>query len=439
MLKAQVRHWHLLRLFVAGGPPPALVTSPNTSGRIPPVMASHSGRFLDKRLNAGRAIVDRQDFIGRRRPLQRFIRALRGHDHPAGVVIFGVGGIGKSSLACRILDRLGEMFDDVVHVGMLDEPGLLTSLEAIHDIDAAQQSALQSVNVPLKFRLRKFLDLRAKAGLRPMLLVLDDFEQNLPLVDNQPRITVTSQAVMEAIVWAIEGSPANRCLVTSRYALTTTQGARFYQEQLVAMGRAEQEKKLIQLERYRGGVETLNPHLDRMADGNPRLMEQLDLALKDESHDPGALTPKLETIEIDFREQLLAANLAAGLPEPTRRLLAGLLVYEQPVPIEAIIPLFPDRAAGDLQAALAAASVVGLVEIDPQPAGHHYRVPRLLGPVLKPDLSPLVEAAASTLLDLWWKSAHTITEPESLEIIRLGRLAGRADLVNPVIAELGRE
>ena len=74
-------------------------------------------------------MVDRKDFVGRRRPLQRFIRALRGNDWPAGVVVYGIGGVGKSSLACRILDRLGESFATAVHVGLLDEPGLLRSLE----------------------------------------------------------------------------------------------------------------------------------------------------------------------------------------------------------------------------------------------------------------------------------------------------------------------
>ena len=237
MLKANARHWHLLRLFVAGGLPPAPVTAPRTPRRARPPAVTHGRRFLDKRLNAAGTVVDRKDFVGRRRPLQRFIRELRGNKWPAGVVVHGIGGVGKSSLACRILDRLGESFATAVHVGLLDEPGLLRSLETIPDMDGAQRPALQAGTEPLRFRLRDFLNLRAGAGLKPLLLVLDDFEQNLPLSDGTPLITPAAQDVMEALVWAVEESGAARLLVTSRYELTTTQGAKFYQEQLAAMRR----------------------------------------------------------------------------------------------------------------------------------------------------------------------------------------------------------
>ena len=57
-----------------------------------------------------------------------------------------------------------------------------------------------------------------------MLLVLDDFEQNTPLHDGQPLIEPAAQEVLEALVWAVEETGAARCLITSRYRLTTTQG-----------------------------------------------------------------------------------------------------------------------------------------------------------------------------------------------------------------------
>ena len=151
------------------------------------------------------------------------------------------------------------------------------------------------------------------------------------------------------------------------------------------MRQAEADKKRRRLENYRGASDAFKERLDRVADGNPRLMERLDLVLKDKSLDHDALIASMEAVATEFREQTLVAGLAAGLAEPTRQLLAGLLVYEQPVPFEAIPPLFPDRAEADLRAGLAAASAVGLVEDDPQPSVPHYRVPRLLEPVLAAD------------------------------------------------------
>ena len=64
-----------------------------------------------------------------------------------------------------------------------------------------------------------------------------------------------------------------------------------------------------------------------MADGNPRLMERLDLILKESSLDHEAFIVRMEAVATEFREQSnLFADLAAGRqtdPAVTRR-LAGL-------------------------------------------------------------------------------------------------------------------
>ena len=171
-------------------------------------------------------------------------------------------------------------------------------------------------------------------------------------------------------------------------------------------------------------------------------MEMIDLVLKQKHLDHAALFDRMEEVATEYREQILARELAAGLPEPTRQLLAGTLVYELPVPLPAVAALFTDRADGEIRAALAAAAAVGLVEEEPQPAGPVYRVPRLLEPILEADRpadpGPLIEGAASALFGLWWKSDRRASEDESLEIARLGQLAGRGDIAAPVIHSIGR-
>lgn len=440
MRAAKARHWHLLRLAVAGPLPPAPVTAPKTVGRKLPPPVTHARRFLGKAANPTGSVVDRKDFVGRRRPLQRFIRALRGSDHPAGVVVHGLGGVGKSSLACRVVDRL-DGFEPVVHVGVLDEPGFLRTLNSLNGLSGERLAALQAGG-GLDLRLKALLQERSGAGAKKLLVVLDDFEQNTPLADGQPRITPAAQTVLEALVWAVEETDAARCLVTSRYKLTTTQGAKFYQQELSAMRPAEAEKKRRGLAGYKDAPPDRRKQADAAADGNPRLMEWIDKVLLQPDLDHAALLARLGQTEAAFREQILARELVAGLSEATRRVLAGLLVYRPPVPFEAVAAVFPGTGEPALRQALEAAAAVGLVEAEPQPAGGHlYRVPRLLKPLLEPhrpdDESWLVDAAAAALYHLWWEGDYQITESESLEVIRLGCLARRADIVTPIADRIG--
>jgi tetratricopeptide (TPR) repeat protein len=439
MERGKAKHWHLLRFFVAGPLPLAPVSPPRTPGRRPAPPPTSRRRFLSKKDNTTGSVVDRQDFVGRRRPLQRFVRALRGGDRPAGVVVHGLGGVGKSSLACRLCDRLDD-FEPAVHVGVLDEPALLRTLEQL-DGSAEERRGLQGTNEPLRHRLRAFLRARQDAGRKKLLLVLDDFEQNTPLDGGQPLITVQAQEVLEALVWAVEQTGAARCLITSRYKLTTSQAGLFYQEELSALRQAEAEKKRRALAAYREASPGLRAGADRVADSNPRLMERLDRVLGLKGLDHAGILQRLEAAAVEFREQILVGELLAGLPGQTRQCLAGMLVYELPVPFEAVAALFPDRDAKELQAGLDAAAALGLVEQEPEGRAVVYRVPRLLEPLLgsdRPgDQAALVVAAARALERLWWKSEHSISEPEALELFRLARNARLADVVVPVAHAVG--
>ncbi len=445
MAEASSRHWHLLRLSIAGGLPPALVTAPGVNERPKPRPETHQKRWPGKLRNVSSKVVDRRDFVGRRRPLQRLIRALRSNDMPAGVVVFGLGGVGKSSIACRICDRLGSDFEVVIHEGVLDEPGLLKSLEPILAGHPEHMAALQGSREPLRFRLKHFLDLRAKGGLKPVLLVLDDFEQNLPVdaIAKLPLITPGAQEILEALVWAIEESGHGRCVITSRYRLETSQRDRFEQVELVALRGPEKAKKARALDGLRGAGDEVRTRVDRLADGNPRLMERLDHLLRNPAVEVLQLFDKMEAVVAEFREDVLNRELIAGLDAPTRALLRALLIYELPVPMEAVAALFLDTQAETLPVPMKKAVGLGLLEEEHEGGSALYRVPRILEAALPPledaERARLQDAGAEVLYRVWGKAVRGDAEPRALEILRLGLLSRRVEEVGEIGARIGHQ
>ena len=119
------RDWHLLRLYVTGEMPQNLVTPKRTPGRQKVQKPSMAETFLDVEKKV--KVPKRESFVGRRRPLQACLRALRDEDM-AGVLLYGMGGLGKSSLAARLCDRLTN-FERVVLFGPLDERELVRKLD----------------------------------------------------------------------------------------------------------------------------------------------------------------------------------------------------------------------------------------------------------------------------------------------------------------------
>jgi tetratricopeptide (TPR) repeat protein len=432
----KAKHWHLLRLFVAGDLPTAVVTAPRTPGRKPPLKPRSQGRFIGKSQNVGTAVVGRSEFVGRRRPLQRFIRRLRNPQQgELGGVVFGPGGVGKSSLACRICDRLTE-FDPLVLVGILDEPALLQSLVNSAGLTDDQMADLQGSKAPLPLRLKRFLERRRDDGCKTLLLVLDDFEQNFSdPKEGTPQIMPTAQGVLAALVTAMDDGNWGRCLITSRYELTTTQGGRFYQEPLAAMGKDEVIKKRRSLLGLVKSPADLRDRAETVAQGNPRLLERLDQLLKGQSVEFGALLAKMEAVAAEFREQLCLRELLAGLPDSAQRLLGLAVPYRVPVKFSVLARLDKKRNEMGLWTDLNAAVAVGLCECDA--AREWYRVSQLLLPILPEALIGTPDAAAASLFVDWFVSKDSFPEALTLDLIRLTRRSRNPLLSVPVTVSLG--
>ena len=130
-------------------------------------------------------------FVGRRREQLEIPRLLADEDH-GGVVLHGIGGIGKTSLANEILRRVGEQRDGVVFVtlsGAVTAEEILQGIIAELKIDAYSQGQLPDPRFlgKLEFLGDPRIDWNSRTSfLRkeflkriPIIIVLDNFEDNL--------------------------------------------------------------------------------------------------------------------------------------------------------------------------------------------------------------------------------------------------------------------
>ena len=122
MIKQEARDWHMLRLNVSSLLPGPLVNSPRARGWKHAPKPSVATEFLDP-AKMQIVVARRESLVGRRRELQHCLRALKDPEK-IGVLIYGLAGVGKSSLAARLCDRLPE-FERVIILGRVDEARLI--------------------------------------------------------------------------------------------------------------------------------------------------------------------------------------------------------------------------------------------------------------------------------------------------------------------------
>ena len=130
-------------------------------------------------------VADPAIFVGRRRELQRSLRVLAGNDK-AGLLLHGMGRLGKSSLAARIIDRRPDLTPAVVF-GAYDALSVVDVLARAGGPRPGTGPAggAEAAGVEDAAKLQPLLiDLLAKPcrsadGGRPILLLVDDLERIL--------------------------------------------------------------------------------------------------------------------------------------------------------------------------------------------------------------------------------------------------------------------
>lgn len=408
-------NWHLLRVYADRSPLAPMVTPMNTSGRASIQVRAADQEFLDPQTQLSR-VAARAAFVGRRRVIQRCLRTLKqphGSDGAAeALVLHGMGGLGKSSLASRLLERM-PIHQRAVWYGRVDLTKFreLTTKVAFPSLDEQIEAAklLDNDQAPLGVRLR-FL-LRGPLAQTPCLFVFDNFEDgNLDERDGGHVLSSEMADILPALLTAIrETGSRSRVIITSRYRFPAPAGARIVAEALETLTEVEQTKKLANLPNLRSGS-AIDPAIrDRAihaAAGNPRLLDWLDLIVADTSLDIDGLITAIESEADRFRQEtILATNLLHSQPSALQKMLAKVNVVELPVPAETVRAVHDDP---DATGHIARAAQLGLIEegTDPETGQPRYYVSNVLRPLIRPliaddEYTQACAAAARSLHKLW--------------------------------------
>jgi CHAT domain/AAA ATPase domain len=415
---AQSANWHLLRAYADASPLDEFVTPLNTPGRER-LRVRHAGQeFLDPQTRVSR-VASREEFVGRRRVVQRCLQTLKQPLGAAGsaqaLVLHGMGGLGKSTLASRLLERM-PTHRRVVWFGRVDHTKLreLETKVAFESLDQQIDATkiLDAEHVDMGVRLRYLFD----GPLRriPCLLVFDDFEQG-NLAEREGGYVLSSEMaqILPALLKAIdESNSPSRVIITSRYRFPAPAGTTVAVESLESLTDVEQTKKIANLPNLRPGstVDTgVKQRAIGAAAGNPRLLDWLDRIVADTiltTPDVAALIGVIENEADRFRkEDIFAEKLLATQPDGLRTMLARVNVVELPVPVATVHAIHdhPDAATHVTRAVQ-----LGLLEegTDPDSREPRYFVSNVLRPLLRPlltddDYRDACAAAARSLYELW--------------------------------------
>ncbi|MEM9294025.1 MAG: tetratricopeptide repeat protein [Acidobacteriota bacterium] len=365
------RDWHQARLFLGlqGGGQlvqhAAPVPAPDQRQAVEKAM-------LDARLGKTQ-VASPEAFVGRRWQLQRTLAAFR--EGRIGVLLHGMGRLGKSSLALRVMQRMQQgHYRPVVFYGAFDSVALINAI-ADQLVDKEKRKAARKLAEDARFQapsLEAFVDelvdlLPSANENQPLLFVLDDFEQLLQddCLAPRPLQSIYIDTVT-ALLRALERSDsASRVLITSRFTFTLPFAGRDLADlvqsiQLAQMSSAERRRQLRT--RLRLGNASLRSDLERsiteLGSGNPGLQDLLtNLAL--ESRDSALVTFQAMKRYLDGKESgtqdmtpevahqlknLAIQGLIKVLDEKEKELLRLSTLFETPIPVDLLDDLAEELA-----------------------------------------------------------------------------------------------
>ena len=365
------QHWHLARVYLGPGGGGMLCDKARTARPTAPPAAK---RFLDTQNQV--RVATNNEFVGRRRQLQRLRRGFAGE--ATGALIYGLGSLGKSSLAARLADRMGEYqlgvvfgkYDGLSILDELERAATLLSDQNFSEFEAkkdflsefdAMREAVRNDERLLKAAIQTLFN--RVFSRQPLLLVIDDFERALedpthgqPLVE--PR--TASRSALSALLSAFAAHQGlSRLLITSRYNFALPDGsgrdlaADLIRVPLVGMRPRERQKQWQAKERAES-AEKLNGNADQglvdkalsAAAGNPGLQDVLTRPiLKGETEATRAAVeaitawrkkgafPEDGNEALAFFTRMSFDKYADALTETEREVLTAACLFEEEVPV----------------------------------------------------------------------------------------------------------
>jgi tetratricopeptide (TPR) repeat protein len=424
-------HWHLARVYVGPGGAGSCCARGAQKRRL----RKDAGfkEFLDK-ARSRVPVATAREFVGRRRQAQAVLRAFRDADN-AGVLLFGMGNLGKSSLAARIANRLPRLRTVVVY-DRYDAQAIFGQL--VDALPAGERAACELIwreqiaadPTALGRALEALLE--GLFDAQPILLIVDDLEQILdaprpgqtrtPVADGAGTVDAWRTALAGVLHAFTAASTESRLLITSRYDFTLDAGGRDLADelarvQLPPMDRGERSRQWRAAERAVGLTELdeeadarqLAYRAQTLAGGNPGLQEiicrpilsgELDAARKALDAVAHWKTsgdiPQDESAAQEFFQRVTFETYRAALTEAELQQLRAATLFSEglPVPIDALRSLGSALGLDDPSASLQRLFALGLVDhwdgtVD---GGPHGAVNALARPLHSRDLTDAEQA-----------------------------------------------
>jgi tetratricopeptide (TPR) repeat protein len=451
------RHWHLARVYA--GPQGGGALCEGGRKHRPPQQNPGYTEFLDKEKRV--PVASRAEFVGRRRQLQRILRAFQ-DARWSGVLIHGMGRQGKSSLAARIADRMTHnttvvVFENYRAVSIFD--AVARALPPAEHV-RMEQTWRHQVETHLYDALRDMLEgplaqQDTERRTRPILLIIDDFEQVLEFPaagEERARLKPEFVAPMTAVLAAFRDSRAatdSRLLLTSRYTLSLPDrlGADLAENLLAVplppMNARERDKQMDAAARSRGtGFATpagratdLADRAKAAANGSPGLqalltrpilageLDAAEAAIVAVEHFLETGTLPQDTQAADFFATLSLRALQAALTRDETQQMRAALLFSLPVPL-AILAL-AGRALGVADPARAVTRLIGLGLLDgygsdAQAASANRLARPLFAPLSGEERPRLAGAVVPELFRAWADPDGDVPRDErALELVEL--------------------
>ena len=254
--------------------------------------------------------------------LRRTPKAIDQYGATAGVLLTGIGGIGKTALAGRLIRRMrDEGWAIAVHDGRWNPTALLTAVSEALDGRPQQAQAvacLRDRSIDDTTKMQLVLQLLQTV---PLLLLFDDFEQNLDTGGRQ----FLDPALQDLLLEMSDSADVGALVITCRYPVPGE--ALLVPVELPPLTDSELRRLFLRLPALRELDPADRTLVSRAIGGHPRLIEFVDALLRGGKTGLKETAGKLRSLardhELDLRQP---RDLTAALDDAIALGAANILL-----------------------------------------------------------------------------------------------------------------